>query len=72
MIILKFTKLQNELFTSRQITKRLTWTEYKNVDRSQSPCHSTNKKLRDICFSEIITQELGCNLPWKSVIIGSI
>ena len=62
--------IQIDIFIPRTLTKRLSWTEYKNIDRTQSPCHSTKQILRDKCFSEKITQELGCNLPWKSVIIG--
>ena len=47
-------------------------TKYINIDKSKSPCDSTNKQMPDRCVMEKITEGLGCNLPWKPTAIGNI
>ena len=41
--------------------------EHKNVDKSISPCDSSNSNIQDKCFMELLSLEMGCNLPWLSI-----
>ena len=47
-------------------------TRYINIDKSNSPCHSTNNQMPDKCVLEKLTEDLGCNLPWNPTSNGSI
>ena len=55
----------------REIKKRLTMTKHINIDKSKSPCDSTNHQMPDSCVLEMLTEDLGCNLPWKSTVNGN-
>ena len=54
----------------RNIKKRLTMTKHININKSKSPCDSTNHQMPDSCVLEMLTEDLGCNLPWKSTANG--
>merc|ERR1712241_1485370 len=41
-------------------------TKHINIDKSKSPCDSSNHQMPDSCVLEMLTEDLGCNLPWKS------
>ena len=41
--------------------------ENKNVDKTISPCDSSNLNIQDKCFMELLSLEMGCNLPWLSI-----
>ena len=46
-------------------------TRYINIDKSNSPCHSTNHQMPDKCVLEKLTEDLGCNLPWNPIANGN-
>ena len=56
----------------REILKRLTMTKQINIDTSKSPCDSTNHQIPDKCVLEMLTEDLGCNLPWKPTANGNV
>ena len=56
----------------REILKRLTMTKQINIDTSKSPCDSTNYQIPDRCVLEMLTEYLGCNLPWKPTANGNV
>ena len=46
-------------------------TQFHNVDKQKQKCDPTNEQRSDKCFSKVLANELGCNLPWFPNAIGT-
>ena len=45
-------------------------TKFHNIDKQKQKCDPTNEQRADKCFSKVLVNELGCNLPWYPNVIG--